>query len=203
MLDFARPLVIVDADEVLLQFIVALEKFLERNGCLLDLKSFAIHGNVRRQATNEVLPNAEVTQLLESFFAAETREMQAVPGAAPALRRLSRHAQIVVLSNLPGSALDARRANLAALDMPYAVIAGSGPKGVVVKRLIESFPHPVVFVDDLPPHLTSVARETPHVNRLHFVADPRLAKLLAPAVDAHRRIDTWPQAAAWIESVIA
>ena len=87
--------------------------------------------------------------------------------------------------------------------MPYPVIAGKGPKGPVVKDLLGDFSQTVVFIDDLPPNLTSVATETPQVKRLHFIADPRLAKLLPPARDAHRRIDDWPSAAEWISSVIA
>lgn len=201
-LDPARPLIICDADEVLLQFVAGLERFLERQGCYLDLASFAIHGNVKRRDTNEPVANADVTQMLDAFFAIETRDMIVVPGAADALATLSERAQIIILSNLPESAREARHANLTAHGIPYPVMAGSGPKGIVVKRIIENFHRPVVFVDDLPPHLTSVAQETPHVHRLHFVADKRLAKLLPPAKDAHRRIDAWPEARAWIESVI-
>jgi len=202
-LDPSRPLIICDADEVLLQFVVGLERFLERRDCFLDLSSFAIHGNVKRRGTNEVVANQEVSRLLDAFFASETRHMDVVPGAADALQSLAERGQIVILSNLPEMAREARCANLAAHGIPYPVIAGVGPKGAFVRRLIYGFDKPVVFVDDLPPHLTSVAQETPHVHRLHFVADPRLAKLLPPAQDAHRRIDAWPEARAWIESVIA
>jgi len=201
-LDPARPLIICDADEVLLQFVAGLERFLERHGCYLDLISFAIHGNVRRRDTNVPVANDEVTRLIAAFFDSETRTMEVVPGAAPALAELSVRAQIVILSNLPDTARTARAENLAAHGLPYPVLAGSGPKGVVVKRLIDGFTGPVVFVDDLPPHLTSVASETPHVHRLHFIADPRLAKLLPPAQDAHRRLDDWPSAKDWIASVI-
>jgi hypothetical protein len=201
-LDPTRPLIICDADEVLLQFAVGLERFLERQGCVLDLKSFAIHGNVRRRDTGDVVANDDVTRLIAAFFDADTAVLDVVPGAAAALAALSGHAQILILSNLPESAREARQANLAGHGMPYPVVAGSGPKGIVVKRLIEDTRQPVVFIDDLPPHHTSVASETPHVQRLHFVADPRLAALLPPARDAHQRIDEWPAAARWITSVI-
>lgn len=201
-LDPSRPLLICDADEVLVQFAVGLERFLERQGCFLDLATFAIHGNVKRRDTNEVVANETVTQMLADFFVSETRNMEMVPGAAEALERVSRRAQIVILSNLPETAREARCANLAAHGIPYPVIAGSGLKGVIVKRMIDGFAKPVAFVDDLPPHLTSVAQETPHVHRLHFIADARLAKMLPACKDAHRRIDAWPEAGAWIESVL-
>ena len=201
-LDPARPLVICDADEVLVQFLVGLERFLERHDCFLDLASVAIHGNVKRRKTKEVVGNDDVSRLLGDFFASETRHLHVVPGAAAALQTLAERAQIMILSNLPEAAREARCANLAAHGIPYPVVAGVGPKGAVVGRIIAGFEKPVVFIDDLPPHLTSVAQEAPHVHRLHFVADPRLAKLMPPAKDAHRRIDDWPQAREWIESVI-
>ncbi len=201
-LDPARPLIICDADEVLLRFLVGLEGFLERNGCYLDLTSFRIHGNVKHQSTREAVADDAVTKLIGDFFASDTRHLQPVDGAAEALRHLSKRAQIVILSNLPETSRDARVENLIEHGMDYPVIAGKGPKGPVVKELLGDFRQSVVFIDDLPPNLTSVAAETPQVHRLHFIADPRLAKLLPPAVDAHRRIDDWPSAAQWIASVI-
>jgi hypothetical protein len=201
-LDPTRPLIICDADEVLLRFLEGLERFLERNGCYLDLSSFRIHGNVKHKATHESVANEAVTKLIGDFFASDTRHLEPVDGAAEALRKLSNRAQIVILSNLPESSREARIENLIEHGMPYPVIAGSGPKGPVVKSLLGDFAQTAVFIDDLPPNLTSVATETPHVHRLHFIADPRLARLLPPAPDAHRRIDDWPAAAAWIDSVL-
>jgi hypothetical protein len=86
--------------------------------------------------------------------------------------------------------------------MEYPVMAGSGPKGNVILPLIADMRAPVVFIDDLPPHHASVASETPHVQRLHFVADTRLASLVPPSPHAHARIDTWPEAAPWISQAI-
>jgi hypothetical protein len=201
-LDPARPLIICDADEVLLRFLSGLERFLERNGCYLDLTSFRIHGNVKNRTSQEAVADEAVTKMIADFFASDTRHLEPVEGAAEALHALSKRAQIVILSNLPETSRDARIENLIAHGMPYPVIAGKGPKGPVVKDLLGDFRQNVVFIDDLPPNLTSVATETPHVHRLHFIADPRLAKLLPQATDAHRRIDDWPTAASWIASVI-
>lgn len=201
-IDPSRPLIISDADEVLLQFMAGLERFLERRACYMDFTSFRIHGNVKHRATREAVADEEVTGLLKTFFENETRTLEAVPGAAAALTDLSRHAQIIILSNLPESARAARIENLTGHGIVYPVIAGKGPKGEIVKQLIEGHMHPVVFIDDLPPHIASVANETPHVHRLHFIADTRLARLLPKAPEAHARIDTWPEAATWIAAAI-
>jgi hypothetical protein len=201
-IDPARPLIICDADEVLLQFIVGLERFLERRACYMDWASPRIHGNVKHRATNERVADAEVTELVRAFFDSETRTLEVVPGAAAALADLSRHAQIIILSNLPEAAREARIENLVGHGIAYPVIAGKGPKGEIVKQLTGDHAHAIVFIDDLPPHIASVATETPHVHRLHFIADKRLAKLMPTAPEAHARIDTWPEAATWIASVV-
>jgi hypothetical protein len=199
-IDPRRPLIICDADEVLVQFMMGLERYLERQGYRLDLTSFRIHGNVRHTASGDTVKDEDVTQLIGSFFASDTAILDPVPGAAAALRRLSSHAQVVVLSNLPDTAREARIENLTSHGMAYPVIAGSGPKGSVVARMIGDMKAPVVFIDDLPPHHASVAATTPRVHRLHFVADPRLARLIGASPDAHARIDSWPEAEAWIGS---
>ena len=201
-LDPARPLVICDADEVLLQFVAGLERFFERQKLYLDLTSFRIHGNVKHQDTHEPVADDQVTKLIADFFATGTRHLEPVPGAAAALKDLSDRAQIVVLSNLPETSRDARIENLTEHGMAYPVIAGKGLKGPVIRDLIAGFEHQVVFIDDLPPNISSVAKDAPHVNRLHFIADPRLARLMPPCPDAHRRIDEWPAAAHWIISVL-
>jgi hypothetical protein len=179
---------------------IGLERYLERQGYRLDLTSFRIHGNVRHAASGDTVKDEDVTQLIGSFFASDTAILDPVPGAAAALRRLSSHAQVVVLSNLPDTAREARIENLTSHGMAYPVIAGSGPKGSVVARMIGDMKAPVVFIDDLPPHHASVATTTPRVHRLHFVADPRLARLIGASPDAHARIDSWPEAEAWIGS---
>jgi hypothetical protein len=198
-----RPLIICDADEVLVQFLVGLERFLLRNNRKLTLKSFAIHGNVVDAGTGETITHDEVTALLKKFFDDDTHQLDPVPGAADALSALSTRAQIVILSNLPETARETRRVHLTSHGMDYPVIAGSGPKGPIVREIVRGLKSPVVFIDDLPPHLTSVAQEAPQVHRLHFVADRRLARMIEPARDAHRRIDDWPNARTWIESVIS
>jgi hypothetical protein len=47
-----------------------------------------------------------------------------------------------------------------------------------------------------------VAEHAPDVHRIHFVADPRLAKLIGPASGASKRIDVWEEAQDWITGQI-
>ena len=61
-----RPLVIVDADEVILRFVDGFDRFLRVRGLYLDLTSYRLHGNVKSLADNAAVLDVEVTALLTS-----------------------------------------------------------------------------------------------------------------------------------------
>ena len=194
-LDPRRPLIISDADEVLLRFMAQLEHFLEKRGLWIDLGNFAINGNIKSLETNEPV---EFPDLIDEFFDAETRDIQPTSGAAQSLETLAARAQIIVLTNLPAKNKQARIDNLNAHGMNYPVVVGSGAKGPAVAWLCARISAPVFFLDDIPHNVDSVAEHAPEVRRIHFVADPRLAKLIGPAKGATTRIDVWNEAYDWI-----
>lgn len=199
-METGRPLVVTDADEVLFAFMAGLEAYLETQDLYFDWSSFALTGNIRRRADQTPLPGEVVKSTLGAFFASSTESLAAVPGAADALRNLHHEGvQIVVLSNLPLEQIPARKRALARHGMDYPLIANIGSKGAAVRHLAEQADAPAVFLDDIPHHHTAVAAVAEHVLRLHFVADPRLAKLLGPAEHSHHRADDWPSAHRLIE----
>ena len=198
-LDPDRPLIVTDADEVVAYFIAGLERFLHRKGHWLDLKSFAITGNIRKSGSGEASTQTEVKELLAEFFIADTELLDPVDGAAEALQTLSARAQIVVLSNVAPEILGARQRWLRRHGMDYPLIANSGSKGLPLRHLSNRINAPVFFLDDLPPHLDSVAEHASSVWRLHFIADRRLAALVGPARNAHMHTSHWPEARKFIE----
>ncbi len=186
-----RPLIVCDADEVLFHLVEGLERFLLRNGLWLDLVSYRLTGNIKEQGTNRILEQEDVSALLERFFAEDTMNLDPVTGAADGLALLADAYQVVILTNLPEAYGAARAECLAGHNMLYPVITNSGLKGQTVQTLSDMADARTVFVDDTPPHLTSVKNEAGHVHRIHFVADQRLAKLLGPADDAHFHGTDW------------
>jgi len=198
-----RPLILCDADEVLLRFVEALEAYLEECGLALELTSFALTGNIKDRRNGESVPAAEVRRLLADFYEHRTGTIGPVAGAAEALSALARQAQIVVVTNVPLHRAEARRQNLRQHGMDYPVVANIGSKGGAVGLLAQAVEAPVFFLDDIPRNLASVAAEAAEVVRLHFVADPRLARLVAAAEHCHARLDTWPEARAYIEAHLA
>jgi len=202
-LDPTRPLIISDADEVLLQFVAGLELYLDRQGLWLDLKSFALSGNIKEKSTNKPIPAAKTPDLLADFFVSEAGRLVAVEHAADALKTLSGRAQIIVLTNVPFAQRDARAESLARQGMDYPVIANKGLKGAAVHYLAQRTNGPIFFLDDIPHNIRSVAEAHRPSRRLHFIADKRLAKLLPPSEHSHFHSSHWPDAQTFIEEELS
>ena len=176
-LDPDRPLVISDADEVLLQFMRQFEIYLDRNDMWIDLSSFRLQGNIKYKGSDEAV-DMKNRNIIDDFFAAETLNFSPVEGAAEALNALSKEAQIIILTNLPLAQKSERQINLSKHGMDYPVIVGSGLKGPAVKSLGEKINAPLFFLDDIPHNINSVAEYVPTSGRIHMIADPRLSKLI-------------------------
>lgn len=191
--DNSRPLIICDADEVLLQFFVTLERYLSDEGFYVQLDSFALNGNIRHHDGGHRADSKTIAALMQHFFEDPIHTSPAVDGAASALERLANHAEICVLTNLPGKHAAAREASLRRVDIPYPVICNTGGKGPAVGRIYSAWQRQVAFIDDLPPNHDSVATDAPDVHRIHYVADARLAKLIDKPDTAHKRAHSWDE----------
>jgi hypothetical protein len=196
-----RPLLICDADEVLVAFAAPFKTYLLDNGYQLKFDSFALGGNVRAP-DGTVVSHAAVSALVDMFFDERVEACTPVPGAVDALAQLSVFADIQILSNVPAVVRDRRAASLAGHGMAYPVMANVGGKGPAVADLVAGRGHPVVFVDDMPSHHASVADHAPQVHRLHLVADPSLRGLIPAAPAAHARIDDWAEALPYVRAAL-
>ncbi|MBV9993060.1 MAG: hypothetical protein JOZ72_17420 [Alphaproteobacteria bacterium] len=194
-----RPLIVVDADEVLLRFVAGLDRFLRERGLFLDLVSYRLHGNVKRLDDLSPLLDVEVTALLDEFREA-LDWLEPVEAAQEVLGRLAARASIVVLTNITALQAGARARNLKALGLDFPVVANSGLKGPAVRQLANRAAAATFFVDDIPQHLASAAEHAPEVVRIHLIGDARLKGLLAPCEQAHLHAEDWRAAGQFIES---
>lgn len=194
-----RPLLIVDADEVLLRFVEGFDRFLGEQDLFLDLTSYRLHGNVKRQDDRTAILDVEVTALLEEFRR-DLDSLEMVDGARDSLHRLSRQLDIVVLTNISPTQAIARLRNLEIFGLSLPVVANSGLKGESVKVLTSRAGRPSFFVDDIPQNLASSAQHAPDVMRIHLIGDDRLKPLLPAAEHAHFRGEGWKDAEAFISS---
>lgn len=189
-----RPLLLVDADEVLLEFVKGLERHLEDEGYRLDLVTFSLFGNIKHADTGHAASREEVGGLLKSLFAEKMHTLTPVPGAAEALAALAEDAQVIVLTNTPGPQRDARAGVLASHGMPYPVVANEGLKGAAAKMLMQRAAAPMLFMDDIPHNIDSVLEHAEGAKAIHFVADERLRPLILKVPAALHRVDEWPLA---------
>jgi hypothetical protein len=197
-LQTGRPLLIVDADEVVLRFVDGFDRYLSRHGLFLDLGSYRLHGNVKRIDDHAAVLDVEVTALLDEFRSG-LDWLDPVDGACEALAALGTRAQVVILSNITPAQAVSRARNLSNLRIACPLVANSGPKGPAVKHLADRASAPAFFIDDIPGHLSSAAEVAPQVWRIHLIGDERLKPLLPPAKDAHFHAPDWPAATRFIE----
>ncbi|HVV64259.1 MAG TPA: hypothetical protein VHC42_02235 [Rhizomicrobium sp.] len=192
-----RPIAIVDADEVILRFVAGFERFLSKRSLRLDLSSYRLHGNVRRNDDGAALLDVEVTALLEEFRS-DLDWLEPVEGAQDALAALEHEVGIVVLTNIAAEQAPARSRNLGRLGFDFPLVANTGPKGPVVRALSVHAAAAAWFVDDIPHHLASAAEHAPDVARIHLVGDSRLRPLLPPSPHANLYARDWPAAVKFI-----
>lgn len=198
-----RPLVICDVDEVIVHFTRDFEDYIGLHGLWLDTSSFALNGNIRHRESNTPAPEAQVAELIGSFFDERTRHMQEIDGAVSSLLKIGEKADVVLLTNLPHTAGDHRRENLKSHGLPYPVVTNSGPKGPAIRNLCDRGGKPVVFIDDNPSYLASAHEFAPEVQLIHFLHDDRFAQHIEPLSYVSLRTARWDEARPYILQLIA
>lgn len=188
-----RPLLVVDADEVLVEFASHFKQFCEQAGYLFDLTEYSLDTAIRGQ-DGVPLTREQIGPLIWGFIEGHTHEQWEIPGAAAALSGLADIAQIVVLTNAPSKMRAERVANLSALGMDYPVIMNEGGKGRALRWLAERAAAPMAFVDDSVAQIGSAAKHAPGATLFHFVCPDILRKIVTPSGEAHHHPNGWAEA---------
>jgi hypothetical protein len=198
-----RPLVVVDVDEVLGLFMKGFGGFLaEQYGLELRVERYALFQNIFRPDAAEPLPEADGKALFQAYFRTRCGEMEPAPGAIAGLGRLSRTAEIVILSNAPPEAEALRAGWLRKHGLHHPLLLNQGPKGPITAALVGQSRGRSAFIDDILTNLDSVAEHAPQTATFQHVADTRLQPL-APTSPRHRRIDDWTELALAVEESVA
>ncbi len=189
-IEAGRPLLAVDADEVLVHFAEDFRAWLGARGFGFRLTEYRLDGAIFGPG-GAALPRAEIAPLIWEFIETETRNQRAIDEAAEALARLAREVHIVVLTNAPAKARACRVANLAGHGMAYPVVMNEGGKGRALRWMTERAAAPVAFVDDSAEQLASVAKHAPEAARLHLVGPDLLKPLVGRADAAEHHPEDW------------
>ncbi len=197
-----RPLLAVDADEVMVFLAEHLVRYLPSIGFQMRLTQYQLEGSIFPTGSGIPVPFDDCLRLIDRFFEEQTLHQQALPGAVAALDRLTALAQVVVLTNVPRHARDLRRRNLASLGMGYPMVENSGGKGRALYWMAARAAAPVVFIDDSPKQHESAARRAPEVTRIHFVGAGHLRRILPDSPAAHHRVEGWEGCEALVSRIL-
>ncbi|MDX8527564.1 hypothetical protein RFM68_23980 [Mesorhizobium sp. MSK_1335] len=190
-----RPLLVLDVDDVVLEFVRPFPHFLKTRGFQLTLASFRLTGNIAETATGRLIEQPEVTALLGDFFDAQADWQSIAEGAAEALATLGGHAEIVMLTAMPHKHRAARRAHLDALGLNYPLLTTEMAKGPAIAKLRGAKGRPVAFVDDQPSNLVSARNSVADAHLFHLMADNALRAFLPPMPGDIVSVEDWREAA--------
>ncbi|ESZ42721.1 hypothetical protein [Mesorhizobium sp. L2C066B000] len=197
-----RPLLILDVDDVVLEFIRPFPHFLKSRGFGLTLASFRLTGNIAETASGRLIEQPEVTALLGDFFDTQADWQSVTDGAEQALASLGDRAEIVLLTAMPHRHRAARRAHLDALGLPYPLLTTEMAKGPAVAKLRGKNGRPVAFVDDQPANLISARNSVADAHLFHLMADNSLRAFMPPVPDDIISVEDWHEAAPKIASAL-
>ncbi|WP_217568449.1 hypothetical protein [Mesorhizobium sp. GbtcB19] len=197
-----RPLLVLDVDDVVLEFIRPFPHYLKSRGFGLTLASFRLTGNIAETATGRLIEQPEVTALLGEFFDAQADWQSITDGASDALAMLGRGAEIVLLTAMPHRHRAVRRAHLDALGLDYPLLTTEMAKGPAIAKLRGTKGRPVAFVDDQPSNLVSARNSVPDAHLFHLMADNALRAFLPPTPEDIISVDNWREAAPKIAAAL-
>ncbi|MHA7820374.1 MAG: HAD family hydrolase [Erythrobacter sp.] len=199
----SRPLIISDCDEVILHMVAHFKEWLEASqGIDFHLEGHNFGEAMRWRSSGELVAPEDIWKKLGGFFDTEMDSQLPIEGAVDALNHLSKHADVVVLTNLVDFRRDKRAEQLAAHGLHAKVYTNQGPKGPALQKIVAEFaPSHAIFIDDLAQHHASVKETVPGVTSLHFCGEPTIAHAIPCAHKeghADARIDRWSEALPWL-----
>ena len=197
-----RPLLVVDVDEVVLDFVDPFSRYLNSQGFDLLTDSFRIHGNVVGYEDRQALDAGAVSALMTSFFDVQGEWQTAAWGAVQTLSSLSAMAEIVLLSAMPHRHRPIRRDLLDRLSLPYPLVSTEAAKGPAVRRIRGDSARPVGFIDDIPRNLESVGVSVPDATLFHLMSHAGFRALLPPLPRGTIALRGWSDAKPMIAAAL-
>ena len=197
-----RPLLVVDADEVIVLFAAHFSKYLNKHGWELNLKGYRLDDAICRIEDGQIANNKTYVELINDFIKEETRFQPEAPGASNALELLSQQWEIIILTNVPTSARQDRIRNLTKLGMNFPVVSNSGLKGEALAKIIRLSDQKSVFIDDNPFQIESASQFVPNTLRFHFTACDIVSKTLPFCSSATHRPKTWSEILAILSTTL-
>ncbi|MGE6739265.1 hypothetical protein ACQKGC_03205 [Allorhizobium pseudoryzae] len=171
-----RPLVVCDVDDVVLEFLMPFQRFLDSLGHRLEPRSYRLHGNIISTIDQQPLADSLVTQLILDFFEAQEDWQTPFGNAVTSLKALGMQADVVFLTAMPPRYTEMRRRLLDRLDLTFPLLATESPKGPVVRQMHGRRDLPLAFIDDMAHNHVSVADSVPECLLVHLMPQSDMHK---------------------------
>ena len=190
-LDPTLPLMIFDADEVLVHFAEPFAIYLKKHNHRLHLTGYRLDNAIKNAQTDAVADPDTAKDLVWGFINEETKNQPAAKGAPQALKKLRELAQIIILSNVPYTVHDDRVTNLKNIGMDYPLISNEGMKGPAVKEILKNHKAESFFIDDNPYQVESVYNDNQDTVCVHFSVCDLVKPYMPKAVGASIEPSSW------------
>lgn len=190
----ALPLLVLDVDDVILEFIRPFPVYLRERGFELKFDSFSLNGNIADLSTGARVSKEHVSQLVDDFFDVQHDWQELAENAAETIAGLAGSAEVVLLTAMPHRHRARRRALLDDLDLPYPLVTTERAKGPAIKLLRGTHPRPVAFVDDMYHNLISARDAVADAHLFHLMADNSVRALLPPVPEGITQVEHWREA---------
>ena len=187
------PLVIVDADEVIVHFAKPFVLFLKKRGFLLELNGYTLSDSIKNIETNKIIKNTKSQKLVIDFIKKETKKQPLTKGALQSLNIISNFAQVIILTNVPQYAYEDRILNFKNYNISFPVIINEGPKGPALLELCKTLKKPAIFIDDNLSQIESAEKFVPKIYRFHFTGCELVQRLLPKSLAATHNPKSWKE----------
>ena len=187
------PLVIIDADEVIVHFAKPFLLYLNERGWALELNGYNLSNSIKNIKTNKILENRKSQKLVIDFIKKETHKQPITEGALKALHNISKFSQIIILTNVPEYAYEDRLKNFKDFNISFPIIINQGPKGPALNLLSQGFKEPIIFIDDNLSQIESAKKYVPKIYRFHFSGCDLVRKFLPKSLAATHNPKSWQE----------
>ena len=188
-----RPVIISDADEVILHFADVLSEYLLTQGMYVNFTSYALEGNLKYKDSDQPVERESFETIFHDFFENYVEKQPLVKDSVENLNKLSEICDIVILTNIPHFFADRRRKQLIKEGINYPMISNSGPKGPILNKIQEMTPEKLIFIDDISHHHKSVAELVPDSLRIQFIANNHLSNIEQKSEYCQHRCYDWAE----------
>lgn len=197
----SRPLLVLDVDDVLLEFVNIFPTYLNGRGYFMVENNFKLYDNIV-DAKGAYVARLDLDEIIHEFFAEQANWQTLIDGAAEALACFGDQVEIVLLTAMPHRHWEPRRAHLDQLGLPYPLLTTEAAKGPAIAKLRGKTARPVAFVDDIPHNLESTKAVLPDAYCFHMMPSEDIRALPTPVEKGVVLVRNWAELAPQIADVL-